>query len=586
MYYLDRIARQGKEVRVGTDWRLILLLIFFLVCMLGLIAQLFMLQVVRHDEYIALASKQHLSYRENDPLRGEIFILENAKGGLVPIAENRKFWEVYAVPYEIENPTSAAGKLASVFDLEVEDEILLKARLAKGNDPYEPIENKVSDTMKEAIVTLGITGIYSREETYRYYPASTFASHITGFLGYHEDGLVGNYGLESYYEKLLAGEKGFEKFAKNTLRENGETEEEFKDVKDGSDIVLTLDSVVQFKVCSLLEEAIGWSNAQGGTVILMESATGKIRAMCSFPTFDPNKYYDVEDISVYNNPAIFAPYEPGSVFKSFTMATALNEEVVTPDTTYVDEGELKIASFTIRNSDGKAHGEVNMTKVLTDSLNLGAIFTVQQIDKHVFSEYLEAFGFGEKSNISLSGERAGEIGSIVKRGEIYAATASYGQGITATPLQLVTAYNVFARRGSYIAPSITEKIIHTDGFEDLAKAPIERQILTPRTAALLSSMLVTVIADGHAGTAGVDGYVLAGKTGTAQIAKTNGKGYEEDFFNHTFIGYGPVENPFFTMLVKLDRPTSHPYSSSTAAPLFGQIAKFILQYYNIPPSTY
>ena len=582
MHYLERITKQGKEVRVGTDWRLTILLTFFLVFMVGLIARLFLLQIIKHDDYIALASGQSLSFREDDPLRGEIFIQENAKGGLVPIAENRKFWEIYAVPYEVENPAGAAGNLASLFELNEEDEIKLKARLGKGNDPYEPIENRVSDEIKKAIDSLELSGIYAREELYRYYPVTTLASHITGFLGYHEDGLVGNYGLEGYHEELLSGQKGFEEFSK-APRKNEESESSFKGAKDGSDIILTLDSVVQFKVCNLLEEAVDWSGSVGGTVILMESATGKIRAMCSAPSFDPNKYYDVENINVYNNPAVFEAYEPGSVFKSITMAAALNEGAVTPDTTYIDEGELKIASFTIRNSDQKAHGEVNMTSVLTNSLNLGAIFAGQQIDKRVFSDYIKAFGFGEVTNIPLSGERAGQVESVEKRGDIYAATASYGQGITATPIQLVTAYNAFARRGSYIGPSIVEKFVHRDGYEELPAPAVERQILTPKAASLISSMLVTVIEEGHAGTAGVEGYVLAGKTGTAQIAGARGK-YLENEFNHTFIGYGPVENPFFTLLVKLDKPSSYEYSSGTAAPLFGQIAKFILQYYNIPPS--
>ena len=585
MQYAKKLSKNCNELRVGTDWRLSLLLILFLLITGVFITRLFLLQVLRHDDYVALASNQYLAYREYDPLRGEVFIQENAKGGLLPIAENRKFWEIYAVPYEIVDPAGAAGKLAPLFDLDTEAEILLKSRLGKGNDPYEPIENKVEDEIKEVIDSLGIAGIYARQDTYRYYPEAETTSHLTGFLGYRDDKLVGNYGVESYHEGILSGDKGFVEYAKAAGGEEiNVVEADYKEARDGSSLVLTIDSVLQFKVCALLKDAVGWSGATGGTVVVMESATGYVRAMCSAPDFDPNEYYSVDDITVYNNPAVFYPYEPGSVFKGITMAAALNEGAVTPETTYIDEGELEINSFTVRNADGKAHGEVTMTTVLTESLNTGAIEAANRVGKEAFNRYVEAFGFGKLTGIGISGEQVGDISSLEKRAEIYTATASYGQGITVTPIQLASAYNALARRGSYIEPTLVEKVLHADGFEQQLKNPETRQVLTPKAAQLLTSMLVTVIEDGHAHTAGVPGYVLAGKTGTAQIAKTNGKGYEENFFNHTFIGYGPVENPFFTMVVKLERPTSYEYSSGTAAPLFGQIAKFILQYYNIPPS--
>lgn len=585
MNYAERLAKQYKEVRVGTDWRLSLLSLFFLTISFALIGRLFFLQVLHSDSYTVRASNQYLSYREYDPLRGEIFIQENQEGGLVPIAENRKFWEIYAIPYEIEDSSSAAGKLAPLLEMDEEAEIVLKNRLSKGNDPYEPIKNKVSDEIKAQIDALDIYGIYAREELYRYYPEKELTSHLTGFLGYRDDELVGNYGLENYYEDLLRGDKGFVEYAKSA---GGEAinviESDVKEARDGSSIVLSIDRSVQFKVCAMLKEAMKQTGAVRGTVILMESATGKVRAMCSEPSFDPNEYYNVESIDVYNDPAVFYAYEPGSVFKSITMAAALNEGAVTPETTYIDKGELEIDDFTIRNADGKGRGEVTMTTVLTESLNTGAVEAANRVGKDKFNQYVHAFGFGEITDIGLSGERAGDIASLDKRADIYMATASYGQGLTATPMQLVTAYNALARRGSYIEPTIVDRVIHPDGYEQQLKLPETRQILTPKAAQLLNSMLVTVIDEGHAGTAGVPGYVLAGKTGTAQIAKTTGKGYEESAFNHTFIGYGPVENPFFTMLVKFERPTSYPYSSGTAAPLFGQIAKFVLQYYNIAPS--
>jgi stage V sporulation protein D (sporulation-specific penicillin-binding protein) len=585
MNYIERLSKQYKEVRVGTDWRLSALLIFFLIFTGVLITRLFLLQVIHHSDYIARASSQYLSYREYDPLRGNVYIQANAEGGLIPIAENRLLWEIYAVPYEIQNPSSAAGKLAPLLDLDIDDELLLKSRLAKGNDPYEPIDTKISDEIKESIDTLGIKGIYAREETYRYYPEHEMTSHLTGFLGYRDDELVGSYGIESYFQDVLKGDRGFIEYAKAASGEEiNVVKAETQESQDGSSVVLTIDSVVQFKVCGLLDEAIGWSGALGGTVIVMESATGKIRAMCSAPSFNSNEYYNVEDINIYNNPALFTAYEPGSVFKSFTMAAALNEGAVKPDDTYIDEGELKIDGYPIRNSDEKAYGEVNMTTILTRSLNLGAIEVANRVGRKSFKEYITAFGFGINTGVELSGEQPGNIKALDERSAVSLATASFGHGITATPIQLTSAYNAIARRGSYIQPSIIEKVIHPDGFEQQIKNPETRQILNPKSASLLTSMLVTVIEEGHAKSSSIEGYVLAGKTGTAQIAKESSSGYEENAFNHTFVGYGPVDNPFFTMLVKLERPTSYEFSSGTAAPLFGQIAKFVLQYYNIAPS--
>jgi len=307
--------------------------------------------------------------------------------------------------------------------------------------------------------------------------------------------------------------------------------------------------------------------------------------MCGSPDFNPNVYNETSKITNFNNPALFLDYEPGSVMKGLTMAAAVDQQKVSPNSTYNDTGEVLFGKSVIKNSDNKAHGIQTMTQVLEESLNTGAIYAMRQIGVQVFRKYLEDFGLGSTTGVELDGEAAGNLHSLYDSNEIYAATASFGQGITATPLQMVTAYAAIANGGKLMRPYLVKEIRHSDGTTETHSSKVVRQVISSKTAALVSGMLVRVVTNGHGKKAAVTGYVIAGKTGTAQIPRHDGKGYEDGSTIGSFIGFGPVSDPKFAMIVRIDRPKDVQYAESSAAPLFGDLAKFILQYYEVPPSS-
>jgi cell division protein FtsI/penicillin-binding protein 2 len=391
---------------------------------------------------------------------------------------------------------------------------------------------------------------------------------------------VGQYGLEGYFEEDLSGVSGIlegDTDINGRLIQTGYRRR--IDPQQGVDLVLTVDRTIQAFACNKLVEYVEAFESVGGTIIIVDPNSGAVLTMCSVPSFTPNTYNEVEDISIYMNPAISIVYEPGSVFKPITMAAAIDNNNVTPETTYIDEGKVEIGKYTIRNSDGKASGEVDMITLLNESLNTGAIFVQREMGKDQFRDYVHKFGFGRTTDIELGSELSGDVSSLDKRGDIFAATASYGQGITATPLQLVMAYAALANEGKLMRPYIIKET-RNNGSIAVTEPVVVEEPISLRASTIISAMMVSVIRDGHAKSAGVDGYFIAGKTGTAQVAE---EGEYGESTIHTFAGFGPIDNPEFAMVVKIDRPTYGIYAASTAAPVFGEIAKFMLQYLEVPP---
>lgn len=576
----------GQKTAQELDWRLKIVLGGFLLFGVLVIGKLFDIQILKFDFYYALASDQHEIFQQLFPERGEIYVEDEIIPGseqtnLYPLAINKEYYLVYAQPKFMEDPEFVAEQLAPLVKKEKEE---LLSMFSKEDDPYEPIQNKVEPALKEQIHALNLSGIRFAPETYRYYPEHELASHVLGFVSQRDAQKIGQYGIEGYFNSELSGQQGSVVSETDTAgRWITVADKDFQKAVDGNDIILTIDRTLQSEVCRVLREDAERFNAKSGAVIILEPETGAVKAMCSWPEFDPNEYNKVEDVWVYNNTAIYGAYEPGSVFKPVTMAAAIDSGAVTPDTTYEDLGEREIDDFTIRNSDLEAHGVQTMTQVLEKSLNLGTIFAVEQMGKRTFKKYVEAFGFGEPTNISLDTESSGTIASLDKRGDIYAATASFGQGITVTPIQMVRAINAIANNGKMVEPYIVSAE-RTDSGEMIPHVPEKvSQVVSSRTATLLSGMLTAVVESGHGGLAKVPGYYIAGKTGTAQIAKPGG-GYDEHKTNHSFVGFGPVEDPAFTMIVKYEEPTNGAFSSSTAADTFGRIADFVLDYYHIPPN--
>lgn len=567
-----------------------------------IIVRLFILQVVDARVYRELASEQREIYRELFPERGEILMREGVSGGYSPLATNKDVYLVYADPRVIEHPEKVAKELAPLLGIEKNAECKMKNaecpevksadsyqelldRLSKKNDPYEPLKKGVEESVVNEIKKLGIAGIDAVRQPVRYYPLKNIGAHLTGFLGSDGENIAGRYGLEEAFESELGGTPGFFKGERDVAgRWIPVGRRTLEPAINGSTVVLTIDRAIEYFACSRLDEAVKKHDASGGAVVIMEVKTGALLALCGAPNFDPNDYGRVEDISVYKNPATTYQYEPGSIFKVITMAAGLESGEITPETTYEDTGEVKIGKFSINNSDHKSNGVQTMAGVLEKSLNTGAIFVARKVGIDRFRDFVERFGFGVPTGLELNGEARGDIDSLSKRGDIYLATASFGQGISVTPVQMAAAIGAIANQGKLMKPYLVSEIRKANGARLTTDPTMLREVISKRAATLLSGMMVSVVERGHGKRAGVKGYYVGGKTGTAQIPRSNGKGYENDATIGTFVGFAPFEDPKFVMLVRIDRPEDVQFAESSAAPLFGEIAKFLLQYFEVKPT--
>lgn len=561
---------------------------YFLVFLASVIGiKLVFLQVIDHGFYEALANGQHELFKQLIPTRGTIYIHDLKDKTLVPIATNEQRSFIYADPRLIKDVEATVKGLTELFGYSEEKQATLKERLSHHDDPYEPIEKEINDAMLAKLREKHLDGILSIRKSARVYPEKGVGGHVVGFLGMNaEEKPTGNYGIEGYFDQELSGVQGFiqgERDIAGRLISVGERS--VQPAVDGDDIVLTIDRTIQFQACTALREAIRQFNAEGGSVVIVEPSTGKILAMCGAPDFDSNHFGDVEDINQFNNPAIFAAYEPGSIFKPLTMAAAIDAGAVTPSTLFNDTGSVMVEGWhkPIGNALGKSHGEVDMTKVLEESINTGMVFSMRQMGREVFHEYVKRFGFGQKTGIELETELSGTIDSLDLGSEIYSATASFGQGITTTPIQIAMAYAAVANGGVLKRPQIIDEIRHPDGTVEKRTPQDVTRVIDQKTARTVGAMLVSVIEHGHGKKAGVPGYYIGGKTGTAQVARADGIGYDEDSTIGSFAGFGPVEDPRFAMTVRIDNPKGVVWAESTAAPLFGKIAQFLLQYFEIQP---
>ena len=541
-------------------------------------------QILDREMYIVLASDQHDLQSKIVPNRGRILIKDEVDGQLYPLAANRDAWSIYAVPKNMDDGVAVAHALSPL--LGVPDVDLIETLTKDPEDPYEPLAKDIPIDVMNSIKELDLPGIGFTQTIARLYPEKNMGGQIVGLVTPDDQGvLIGRYGVEYSFQDLLAGRPGTlvaEKdrqgrrliFAQSKLRE----------AIDGSDVILTLDRSIQFQACEKIKNGVLEYGADRGSLIVMDVKSGAILGMCNYPDFDPNDLSDIDDVAVFNNTAVYSSYEPGSVFKAFTMAAGIEEGKVNPNTTYEDKGFEEIDDFKIKNADGLAHGIKTMTDVLIESLNTGSIFVQRQLGSKVFREYVQKFGFGERTGIKLRPQSAGDISSLENKGEIWAATASYGQGIMVTPIQLVAAFGALANNGILMNPYIVSEIVHPDGQREKTEPTEVRQVISSKTSQLITRMLVSVVEGKQSYQAGVDGYWVAGKTGTAQVAKQGSRGYETDKVITSFIGYAPADDPKFVVLVRIDNPRTSGWAGSTAAPIFGEMSKYLFQYFNIKPS--
>ncbi len=567
-------GRLHRASASGESRRLSWFAFIYAVCSGLIITRLFFLQVLDYKKYTAQAAAVRGLTLEIPAPRGDLVLSD---GLLVATTEQR--YMAIADPALVKDAPAAAAAFADIVHESVE---VLQEKLTRAQDHYVILSHGLTVAEKDQVETGKYAGIFFHEEPTRWYPEKDLFAHVTGFVGFADEKMVGRYGVEEFFDAELRGIPGLIRGERDTKGQLIPTSDpEIGQGVSGARLVLTLDRSVQFFTCNALKAYIQKFSASGGTVIIQESNTGKIVALCNMPVFDPNHYGEAS-LASFLNPAVSLQYEPGSVFKGITMAVALDLGQVTPETTYEDTGEVRFGSHVIRNSDFKVHGVQTMTQVLEQSFNTGAVFVQRLIGKEAFARYVRGFGFGQATGITLPAELTGNVDSLDRAGEIYDATASFGQGIAVTPLQMVTAYSALANGGKLMQPYVVAEKRLGNGTVMVTTPQVVRQVLKSETSQLITAMLVSVVEKGHGKRAGVKGYYVAGKTGTAQIA--NAGGYDATAHIGNFVGYLPAERPRFTMITKIDRPQGVQFAESSAAPLFGQIAEFLVNYYKIPPT--
>jgi cell division protein FtsI/penicillin-binding protein 2 len=528
------------------QWRANLILVAAVCFGLVIMGRLFYIQILQSDYYKALAQGLYGLEEERVGERGEIFFRNGE-----PLAVNIEWPLVFASPRLVEEKTETAQKLAEILDLDY-NSILEKLQQ---DNLYEVIKKRITEEELKKIKELNLTGINLGKESGRYYPQETLASQLVGFLDAEKKG---RYGLEGYYDDILRGKRD----------------------APGQDLSLTIDYSIQFVAEKLLAETQKKLDIEGGEIVVINPQSGEILALANFPNFNPNQYFEVTDFDIFQNSITQKIFEPGSVFKPITMAAALEEGKITPQTTYSDQGCLEISGYDVCNYEERIYpGELTMTNVLEKSINTGAVFAEQQLGRELFFKYIEKFGFFEKTGIDLQEiiPENKEFHEAREQGrEINFATAAFGQGIEMTPIQLVRAYCAIANGGKLVKPYIVT------GNRRRNEADL---IISPKTSSQLTAMLVSVVENGFAKSARIPGYYVAGKTGTAQIAWSaldiDKKGYSDKTWQ-TFVGFAPAFNPQFVILVKLYNPKTKTAEYS-AVPIFHELSKYIIDYYQIPP---
>jgi cell division protein FtsI/penicillin-binding protein 2 len=527
---------------------------------LALIGRLYYLQVVLGEHFLARAQSQYRAIASLEAPRGLIYFTDK-DGTRFPMALNNEFPVVFAVPKEIEDPQEAAHTLAGVLPQSAEE---LRPKLSRQGSLYELLAKRPDEALVVAIEALGLKGIYVDMMAGRAYPSKTLGAQLLGFVGSDakSEKDKGRYGVERFYEAELAGTPGTEKDGTFTVAQAGEN------------VMLTIDPTLQAEAERTLKDLVAEYRAQGGSIIVGEPKTGKILAMGSFPTFDPNAYGAAE-LAHFVNPAVQQIYEPGSVLKVITMASAIDAGKITPETTYIDPGLLRMSGYTIKNFDYETkggRGKVSMTYAIEHSLNTGAVFAQQKLGNASFLDYLRRFGLDQKTDITLPGELKGSLRPLLERGarDIVFATASYGQGIAVTPIGLLQAVGAIANGGNLMRPYINAKL----------EPKVVRRVVSEDAARKVTQMMVSAVDENTV--AKVSGYAIAGKTGTAFVPDFKKGGYTDNVIN-TYVGFGPASAPRFIILIKLDQPPDAPLAGFSVVPAFQSLAQFILNYYNVPP---
>jgi cell division protein FtsI (penicillin-binding protein 3) len=545
--------------------------IFFLALILAIGARAFQLQVLQGDTLMRLGQRQHLKEWIVLPKRGAF--LDRAGE---PLALSMESQSVYARPHRIQEAARVSQNLAEILNLlpaEVRQKI-------SSDKPFVWIKRQVSAPEAEKIQALNLDGIGMFYEPNRHYPQGHLAGQLIGFVGRDSEGLEG---LELKYNDYVRGATGSSVAERDALGRRVLVQGvEGLQIPPGSDIHLTLDTSIQHMAEKELEAAILKYRAKAGVAIVVEPRTGEVLAMANYPSFDPN-HYAKQTAEQRRNRVVTDSFEPGSTFKTILAAAALEEEIVGKDDLfYCEMGRYPFAGKIIH--DTHPHGWLSFAKILQVSSNIGFTKVAEKVKRERFFRYIEKFGFGKVTGIDVPGEVAG----IVRRTEQWAAvdlaTHAFGQGISTTPLQLVMAYAAIANGGFLMRPYVTRRVVSPNGETLMENQPhVIRRVVSEKTSRLLAGMLGDVTNDGGTGKmAKIDGFEVAGKTGTAQKADPVHGGYSKKRVG-SFVGFVPANDPRLVALVLIDEPEVNSYGGVVAAPAFRNIVQGALRRLAVAP---
>lgn len=556
---------------------------FFLAFLFAIVIRLFYWQIIRAEYLQSQADNQYFTDKKLDAVRGNILFSD----GSILVSSNPVF-NLYGLPKVIEpkQKVETAYFLAKVLAPGFNEVNAFAKDITNklSQDLYwVQLKNNISIEQKKQIEELNLDGIGFEQSSNRFYPESSSSAHLLGFLGSDAKGAgKGYFGLEGYYDGELKGIPGLIRHEKDALGlpiliGNFLTNE----ARNGKDLVLNINRTTQFIVERSLKAGIEKYGAKSGSVIVMDPKTGGILALAAYPNYDPAEYF-IYPKEYYKDPVVADQYEPGSTFKVLVMASALNEDSVKPDTHCdICSGPISMGGFTIRTWNNKYFPDNSMKDVIVHSDNTGMVFVARKMGLDKFYSYVENFGFGQSTDIDLQDESSPDIRPKIAWREIDLATASFGQGVAVTPIQMVRAVSAIANGGNLMEPHVVKEIKNEKGSFEI-KPKIIRQVIKDSTAQMVKEMMVAAVEEGEAKVFRIKGFKIAGKTGTAQIPMAGH--YDKDKTIASFVGFAPADNPKFVILVRYDEPSSSIFGSETAAPTFFEIAKQLLLYYKIAPT--
>ena len=552
--------------------RVLVAAVMFLLWAIGIEARLVYLQVFQHDELVARAERQTLRTLAAPAKRGDIL----DRNGRV-LAASADVDSLYAVPSEIDDPSTTGAALCDALgDCSTAEQQEVRTRLVR-NRPFVYIRRQITPAQAGRVADLQLEGIGFMRESRRFYPKRELAAHLIGYVGQESDGLAG---LESTYDALVKGRPG------TVLVQTDAHRKAFSRVERpptaGASLELTIDEYLQHVAERELKAGVEWAGAAGGSAVVMDPVTGEILALANYPTFNPNAFMDFGD-NDRRNRAIQDLYEPGSTFKIVTAGAALEEKILTPDSVIeTGPGHIRFGSRVIDEDKGHNYGLLSFTDVIVKSSNVGAIKVGLRVGAERMSEYVRLFGFGRPSSPDFKAESRGIVWAADKLTDSALASVSMGYQVGVTPLQMATAVSVVANGGELMEPRVVRAVIR-DGRRIPVPRRTLRRVINQETAADVAAMMEAVVERGTGSKSRVAGYAVAGKTGTAQ--KIISGRYSNTEYNVSFVGFVPVRQPVFTIVVVVDSPHGvPPYGGTVAAPIFSRIADAALRHVGVPPS--